>query len=99
MKRREFITFVGATATWWPLRPLTARAQRPRPRPAVLSLNSVRDEGKIIAALLDGLRALGYFSGRTIDVDYRYADGYHTRLAHLAQELIGFKPSVAVATS
>jgi putative ABC transport system substrate-binding protein len=99
MKRREFITFVGATATWWLLKPLTARAQQPRPRLAVLSLNSVRDEGKIIAALLDGLRALGYFSGRTIDVDYRYADGDHTRLAHLAQELIGLKPSVAVATS
>src|SRR4051794_23671496 len=96
MKRREFIA--GIAASWLFPRRL-ARAQQPPPRLAVLSLNSVRDEGKIIAAFRSGLRGLGYIQGNNIDVDFRYADGDPARLARLAEELERFKPNVALATS
>jgi ABC-type uncharacterized transport system substrate-binding protein len=49
--------------------------------------------------LVDGLRALGYITNQSVDIDYRYAEGDTTRLKPLAQELIAFKPDVAFANS
>ena len=84
MRRREFITLLGGGAAW----PLAARAAGPRPRIAVLSINSEQDERKNVAAFVDGLRALGYVTSQNVDIDYRYAEGDTTRLKPLAQELI-----------
>jgi putative ABC transport system substrate-binding protein len=95
MKRRDFITLLGGTVAAWPL---AARAQQ-RPRIALLSINSAQDEGRVIAALVDGLRTLGYVEGRTFDIDIRYAEGDTTRLTPSAQELIALKPNLALATS
>ena len=94
MKRRDFIR--GIAASW--LTP-AARAQEPPPRVAVLSLHSIRDEGKVVASFLSGLRGLGYFKGLNVNVDIRYADGDPTQLARFAKELVILKPNVALATS
>jgi ABC-type uncharacterized transport system substrate-binding protein len=91
-KRRDFITLIGAAAAW----PLAARAAEPRPRIAVLSINSEQDESKNIVAFVGGLRALNYVS---VDIDYRYAESDTTRLKRLAQELIALKPNVAFVSS
>jgi len=96
VKRRAFITLLGGAAAAWPL---AARAAGPRPRIAVLSVNSVQDERKNIAAFVDGLSALGYVASQNIEIDYRYAEGDTTRLKPLAQELIALKPDVALANS
>src|SRR6266436_6701337 len=96
MTRREFITLLGGAAAAWPL---AARAAGPRPRIAVLSINSEQDERKNVAAFVDGLRALGYVTSQNVDIDYRYAEGDTARLKPLAQELIAFKPDVAFANS
>ena len=45
MKRREFITLVGGAAAWG----FPVHAAEPRPRIAVLSINSAQDERKNIA--------------------------------------------------
>jgi hypothetical protein len=45
--RRSFLTALGGAAAPALLRPRVARAQRRRPRIAVLSLNTAQDEGKI----------------------------------------------------
>jgi putative tryptophan/tyrosine transport system substrate-binding protein len=99
MKRREFITLLGGAAAASLLCPITARAQRQRPRVAVLSLNTMKDEGKIITTFTAAMVALGYVSGQIIDIDYRYADGDTTRLRPLVLELLALKPEVAVVTS
>jgi hypothetical protein len=44
-KRREFITLLGGAAVAWPF---TVHAAKPRPRIAVLSINSGQDERKNI---------------------------------------------------
>src|SRR5262245_9818858 len=93
--RRELLVAVGGAVAAWPL---AARGAEPRPRIAVLSINSEQDESKNIAAFVDGLRALGYVS-QNVDIDYRYAEGDTTRLKPLAQELIALKPNVAFANS
>src|SRR5438309_11648014 len=95
-KRREFIWLLGGAVAAWPF---AARAAEPRPRIAVLSINSDQDERKNIAAFVDGLSALGYVTSQNVDIDYRYAEGDTTRLKPLAQELVAFKPDVAFANS
>ena len=98
IQRRAFLTLLGGAATVPMLRSLDARAQRPRPRIAVLSINSARDGGPV-AAFVDGLRALGYVEGKTIDIDYRFTDGDTTRLTAVARELIALKPNLAFANA
>jgi putative ABC transport system substrate-binding protein len=94
--RRELLVALGGAAVSWPI---AARAAGPRPRIAVLSINSEQDERKNVVAFVDGLRALGYVTSQNVDIDYRYAEGDTTRLKPLAQELIAFKPDVAFANS
>jgi putative ABC transport system substrate-binding protein len=61
--RRKFLAALGGAAAAWPL---TAGAAGPRPRIAVLSINSEQDERKNIAAFVDGLRALGYVTSQNV---------------------------------
>jgi putative tryptophan/tyrosine transport system substrate-binding protein len=65
MRRRQFLTLLGGAAAAWPIAP---RAAEPRPRIAVLSINSEQDKRKNTAAFIDGLRALGYLS-RNVDIE------------------------------
>jgi putative ABC transport system substrate-binding protein len=97
--RRTFLTALGGAAAAALLRPRVARAQRRRPRIAVLSLNTAQDEGKIITSFVEAMRALGYVAGETADIDYRYAEGDTTRLKAQALELLALKPDVALVTS
>ena len=92
--RREFITTLGGAVVAWPL---AARAARGRPRISVLDINSAEYDAHNLAALRDGLRHLGYVENRTVDIDYRYADGDTDRLPSLAQELVELKPDVVLA--
>ena len=43
-----------------------------------------------------GMSDLGYFEGKTLTIDWRYADGDYTRLAGLAAELVALNPPVIV---
>src|SRR4051812_25926255 len=99
MNRRDFITLIGCTAVQSFAWPLAARAQKPRPRIAILSINSEPAESKVVAAFVDGFRTLGYVDGRSVDIDARYAAGEPERLTPLARELIALKPDVALVNS
>ena len=50
------------------------------------------------AALLQGLRDLGYVEGRNVVIEYRLAEGKAERLPALAAELVALKVDVIVAT-
>jgi putative ABC transport system substrate-binding protein len=65
--RREFVTLLGGAAGMWPL---IARAAGSRPRIAVLSINSAQDDGRNMAAFIEGLHALGHVTGQNVDIDY-----------------------------
>src|SRR5436853_3242945 len=51
-----------------------------------------------VDAFKAGLRDAGYVEGRTILVDYRWADGKVDRLPGLVNELLSLKPAVIVST-
>src|SRR5262249_24907924 len=73
MRRREFITLFGATATTWPL---TARAQQPERmrRIGVLTVLAEDDpDGHArVAAFVQTLQALGWTIGRNVQIDIRW---------------------------
>src|SRR5438093_5894629 len=55
------------------------------------STNPARNE-----AFRDGLRELGYVEGKSIVIEWRYAEGKPDRLPALAAELVRFKVDVIV---
>ena len=97
MKRREFITLLGgAVATW----PLAARAQQPGKLPTIGFLGSSTPStfGPWVAAFMERLRELGWAEGRTIAIEYRWAEGHSERFAKIAAELVRLKVDVIVTT-
>ena len=52
-----------------------------------------------IGAFRQGLRDLGYVEGRTIAIEYRWAEGKPERMRELAEELVRLKVDVIVAPS
>jgi putative ABC transport system substrate-binding protein len=93
MKRREFIILVGGTVA--PM-PLAAIAQRSGI--AVVGVLSPEwPNTTTVDGLVEGLRELGYFEGRNIRFEYRWAEGKFDRLPELAADLIRLKVDVIVA--
>jgi putative ABC transport system substrate-binding protein len=97
MRRREFISLLGGSGVVWAL---GARAQGSRERViGVLSPISEEAAFRNVEALRAGLRDLGYFEGRNVKLEIRYAGGATERLPQLASELVKLNPDVIVAGS
>ena len=96
MKRREFITLLGAATAW----PLAARAQRTgkMSRIGYLGVSSPSLEPHYIEAFRQKLRDLGHIDGENIAIEYRWAEGQDDRLPNLATELVHLKPDVIVTS-
>jgi putative tryptophan/tyrosine transport system substrate-binding protein len=88
--RRNFIAATAGAAAAWPF---AARAQRKVPRLGVLLHSSPQGDPNLAAARR-ALQDLGYVEGRTLTIDYRYAEGRAERLPAVALELVGLKPDV-----
>jgi putative tryptophan/tyrosine transport system substrate-binding protein len=86
VKRREFITLLGAAAAW----PLAARAQQRSTIPRVGYLFSfTQTEGRHLwEACRRGLRELGYVEGQSINLEPRWAEGQYERLPSLVTDLL-----------
>jgi putative ABC transport system substrate-binding protein len=94
LKRREFITLLGGAAAW----PLVAHAQQPGKRPIVgfLGDSTPVGESERVAAFVRRLHDLGWIEGRTIAIEYRWADGRSERLAEIAAEFAQLKVDIIV---
>jgi len=92
MRRREFITLVSSAAVAWPL---AARAQQTGKLPTIgymaLPVSNPRT-----AAFVERLRELGWIEGRTVAVEYRWADGRPERVAEIAAEFVRRKVDIIV---
>jgi ABC-type uncharacterized transport system substrate-binding protein len=94
MKRRSFIALLGGAATW----PLMARTQQAARLPTVgfLGQSTPLGEGERAVAFAQRLRELGWIEGRTVAIEYRWADGQGERLAEIAAEFVRLKVDIIV---
>jgi putative tryptophan/tyrosine transport system substrate-binding protein len=93
MGRRQFITLLGGAAAW----PLPTHAQQAaKPTIGLLVPGTPASHGHWYAATVQRLRELGWVEGRTIAVEYRWAEGFGERLPELAADLVQLKVHVIV---
>jgi putative ABC transport system substrate-binding protein len=92
--RREFITLLGGVAAW----PLGARAQQAEKVPIIGFLGSSTPSamGQWVAAFLQRLEDLGWVEGRTVAIEYRWAEGRSSRAAEIAAEFARLNVDVIV---
>jgi ABC-type uncharacterized transport system substrate-binding protein len=95
MRRREFITLLSGVAAAWPL---VAQAQQPMPVIGFLNNTSPEIRRVELAAFHRGLNEGGYFEGRNVRIEYRWAQGRYDRVPSLAGDLVHASVSVLVAT-
>src|SRR5215472_7432815 len=96
LKRRDFITLLGGSAAW----PLAARAQRSGRLPTIGVLGSATPatQGQWWAGFVEQLRVLGWAEGRTVAIEYRWAEGRSERYAEIAAEFVQLKVDVIVTS-
>jgi putative ABC transport system substrate-binding protein len=91
MRRRDFITLIGSSVAW----PLSARAQQPA-MPVIGFFGTGTPSGwsQWTSAFVNRLRGLGWIEGRTVRIEYRWAEGRNDRYAEIAAELVRLKVDV-----
>src|SRR6516164_3520488 len=100
IRRREFITLIGATATASWASPIAALGQTLNKRPqriGFLAGSSYVAASRNTVGFLEGMRAHDYIDGINFEMEYRWADGHLERMSALAEDLVRSKPDVIVA--
>ena len=95
MRRREFIALLGgATAAW----PLTSRAQQSGKLPIIGFLGTASQSGwsPWTAAFVGRLHELGWIEGRTVTIEYGWAEGRSERFSEIAGEFVQLKVDLIV---
>jgi putative tryptophan/tyrosine transport system substrate-binding protein len=96
MRRREFLSFVGAAAA---AGSGPARAQPRLRRLGVLSQGSLQTHPTpMFRAFQQGLRDLGWLEGQNLAIEWRFSEGTAELLPQLAAELVGLPVELIVAT-
>jgi putative tryptophan/tyrosine transport system substrate-binding protein len=100
MRRREFITALGSAAAPAILGSLAASAQRPA-MPVVGYLGDTSPEAVAdnMAGFHRGLGGAGYLEGRSVAIEYRWANGQYDRLPAFAADLVRREVTVIVASA
>jgi putative ABC transport system substrate-binding protein len=96
MRRRQFLGIVGGAAA---ARPFAVRAQQATKLPTIGFLGAGSPSGwsHWTAAFLQRLHELGRVEGRTILIEYRWAEGHSERYAEIAAEFVRLKVDVIVS--
>jgi len=94
MDRRTFLAGTGAVLL---AAPLAAEGQQQRATPHIGVLVAESAPHPFTEAFRSGMRELGYVEGRSVAIDWRYAEALYTRAVELATELVRLKVDVIAA--
>jgi len=95
MRRREFITLIGA-ATWSP--PIQAQHAEQRLRlVGVLMGFSERAGQSLVTTFRDTLQTLGWIEGKNLRIELRWGAGDAGKIELFAKELVGLQPDAILA--
>ena len=95
MRRRQFLGLSGLVAVW----PIIADAQQAKlPTVGFLVAGAPSSHARFVAAFVRRLHELGWTEGRTIAMEYRWADGSRERAAQLAAEFDRLKVDLIVTS-
>lgn len=84
VRRREFITILGATTAW----PLAARAQRlPPPIVGFLRSEPITDQSELVREFRAGLKGAGFVDGENVAIELQSAEGQVVRLPDLVADM------------
>jgi len=100
MRRREFMTLLGGAVAWPPV----ARAQQSKkfkklPTIGVLGAATPLSWRHWVAAFVQRLGELGWSEGRTVAIEYRWADGRTERFPEIATEFAQMNVDVIVTAA
>jgi putative ABC transport system substrate-binding protein len=97
MRRRQFIMLLGGAAAVWPL---AARAQQPSKLPTIgiLGTSTPTAWSLWVPAFTQRIRELGWIEGRTVALEYRWAENRSERAVEIAAEFVRLKVDVIVTT-
>ena len=95
MRRRELLSLLGGVTAAWPL---GARAQQLGKLPTIgfLGAASASAWSPWVAAFVQRLRELGWIEGRTVAIEYRWAEGRSESNAEYAAEFVRLKVDIIV---
>jgi putative ABC transport system substrate-binding protein len=94
MRRRDFIRILAGSAATWPL---VATAQAPVV-PVIGFLGSQSGDPELLAKFHQGLNELGYFQGRNVEIEYRWAFNQNQQLRAMAIDLVQHRIALIVTT-
>ena len=93
MRRREFTAFFAGALAW----PIAARAQTAKlPTIGFLGAGGQSAWTHWTAAFVQRLNELGWIQGRTVTIEYRWAEGRTERFHEIASEFVRLKVDVIV---
>ena len=95
MRRREFIALVGGAA-FTTAASTVARAQQKLPTVGFLGTVTPSTVTQWTDAFVQRLHELGWIEGRTIAIEFRWAEGRSERYAEIAAEFVRLRPDVIV---
>jgi putative tryptophan/tyrosine transport system substrate-binding protein len=96
MKRREFITLLGAAAAW----PLAARAQQAAwPVVSVFNSGNLATNARNLTTFRQGLKEASFVETQNVAIEFYWAENQFDRLTDLASEVIARRPAVIVSNT
>src|SRR3981081_4419032 len=96
MMRRAIIAGLGAAAAW----PLAVHAQQSVKLPTIGFLGTTTSSvwKDYVPAFVQRLRELGWVEGRTVAIEYRWAEGRNDRFGEIAAEFARLKVDIIVTS-
>lgn len=95
MRRREFVSLLGAATAW----PLAAYGQQAAKLPILgfVGSDSPDPYAILLRAFRVGLKATGFTDGQNVAIEYRWAEGHNDKLPALTADLVARQVAVIVA--